>query len=379
MSKLFALFERSSDAAFAVDDQQRIIFWNQTAETLTGYPAAAALGQPCWELLAGITQEGNPLCSAHCPILLQIKAGQPTANMDMAIRTNNGLMLPVNFSTIPVGPEGWNGAKSLLIHLLRPLQKTDERFGALRLYLLGPLRAQRQDGSFINSPYWQSPAVRALLVLLVQAHPQHVHQAVLAETLWPELPPKLAQGALDTAVTHLRLCLEPELASPWDSRTILQSATGYRLHADIPVWIDLEYVTRQLENARLEPNPRRASQMLTEVLVLFRGDYLADLCKTAVWTSQQHLKAQNLQIAALETLGDLQQQLGQPQEAKKHYLSALMLDPDGDSAYQKLIHLALPHGSKVAALQYCQRLANALRSELDIILDEEFRQLLQET
>ncbi len=379
MSKLFALFEHSSDAAFAVDEDLRIIFWNQTAANLTGYSATATLGQPCWHLLAGTTKEGMPMCSAHCPILQQIKAGQSISNMDMAIRVSSGLRVPVNFSTIPVGPEGWNGDKPLLIHLLRPLQKPDERFGKLRLYLLGPLRVQRQDGSFINGPYWQTPEVRALLVLLVQAHPQPIHQAALAETLWPELPPKLAQGALDTAVTHLRLCLEPGLSAPANSRYVLSVNASYHLNEDVSIWIDLDYATCQLENARLEPNPHRASQMLVETLHFFRGDYLADLCKTAVWTSQQHLKAQNLQITALETLGDLQQQLGQPQEAKKHYLSALMLNPDGHSAYQKLIHLALPHGSKVAALQYCQRLANALRSELDIILDEEFRQLLQET
>ncbi len=379
MTKLFTLFEHSSDAAFAVDVDQRIIFWNKTAEALTGYKAETAAGQPCWKLLKGTTKDGLPLCRANCPIVLEIKGDKPTDNIDIAIKVHNGLTIPVNFSTIPVGSEGWNGDKPLLIHLLRPLQKPDVLFGTFRVYLLGPVRVQRLDGSFVNSAYWQTAEVRALLVLLAQAEGAPVPEAELMAKLWPDLPSTIAQAALETAVLHLCLSLEPEIKSPQDSKYILYKDNSYQFYDQIPLWIDLNHVTAHLENALLEPNPKRARQMLSDLLHLFRGDYLTDLSKTAVWTPSRHLYTQNLHINILETLGDIQQQLGQPQEAKKHYLSALMLNPDCDTAYQKLIHLALPHSSKIEALQYCQRLAAAIRSELDIILDVEFRELLNET
>ncbi len=379
MNKLLALFEHSSDAAFAVDESQRIIFWNQTAEAVTGYSAAGAIGQPCWKLLKGATKDSVPLCRINCPIVMQIKAGKPIYNMDMAIRGQSGMAIPVNFSTIPVGPEGWNGEKPLLIHLVRPLEKPDAQFGTFRLYLLGPLRVQRLDGSFVNSAYWQDAEVRALLVLLARAAGVPLHKSELAAMLWPNLPTSITHGALETAVHHLRLCLEPDLKAAQDSYYILYNDDSYQFNDAVPTWFDLDHATAQLESARLEPNPHRAKQILSDTLHLFRGDYLADLSKTAVWTPDQHLHVQQLQIHALETMGDLQQQLGQPQEAKKHYLSALMINPDCDTAYQKLIHLAMPHSSKIEALQYCQRLATAIRSELDIILDEEFRELLKET
>lgn len=379
MDKLFTLFEKSSDAAFAVDASQRIIFWNHTAEHLTGYTIAETAGKPCWHLLCGVTNEGIPLCRANCPIILQIKAGKPIYNIDMAIREQTGLSIPVNLSTIPVGPEHGNGEKPFLIHLMRPLPKPGSQFGAFRLYLLGPLRAQRLDGSFINGVYWQNAEVRALLVLLAQAYPAPLAANELAAALWPKLSSPIAQGVLATAVTYLCLSLEPNLEDPDDSAYIHRTAHGYQINPNIPLWCDLDYVTAQLEMARLEPNPQRAKNLLQELLILFRGDYLADLNKTAIWSLNQHLHIEKLHLTILETTGDLLQQLDQPQEAKKLYLSALMLDPDCASAYQKLIHLALPHNSKVAALQYCQRLAATLRRELDIILDEEFRELLEET
>jgi PAS domain S-box-containing protein len=379
MDKLFSLFAKSSDAAFAVDTDQRILYWNHTAEYLTGYSAEEALGQLCWEFLRGVTKECGPVCAALCPVIRQIKTGKAVCSMDMAIRGQSGLSIPINMSTIPVGPEYSNGAKPFLIHLMRPLEKPESQFGALRLYMLGPLRVQRLDGSIVNSAYWQNPDVRALLVLLAQTYPMIRHEQELAAALWPELPGSLAISVLETAVTHLRLSLEPELDDPQNSVYIQQEASGYRLNRDIPLWRDLDYVAIQLEQARLEPNPRRAKTSLQELLLLFRGDYLADLSRTAVWAADRYLVAQKLHLCALETTGDLLQQLGQPQEAKKLYLSALMVDPDYDSAYQKLIHLALPHGSKIEALAYCQRLAATLRSELDIMLDAEFRELLQET
>jgi two-component SAPR family response regulator len=135
----------------------------------------------------------------------------------------------------------------------------------------------------------------------------------------------------------------------------------------------------QMERIRLEPNLQRANTMLEALLTHFRGDYLADLRETAVWSIRRHQRAQELHLDGLETAGDCWRQLDQPQEAKKLYLSALILDPNRDTAYQKLLHLALPHSSKTETLRTCQRLTASLRRELDFMLGEAFRDLLKET
>lgn len=379
MQKLLALFEKSSDAAFVIDHDQRIIFWNETAAHLMGYTPQEAAQRKCWELLRGVTKEGCPLCKYICPIVEQVRAGETVHSQDMAIRVKGGAFLPVNFSTIPVPPEWRNGQTPLLIHLLRPLLEPDTQFGRLRLFLLGPLRAQRVDGSFVNGPYWQSAAARGLLVLLAQTGGVPVTGEWLGATLWPDLPVGEAREMVRTAVTHLRLSLEPDLPAPDHSTYVQQSGQGWLLCPDVPLWTDLDHAAAQLKRARLEPNLRCAQAMLEGLLPLFRGEYLADLRETAVWSPAHHATARQLHLATLELLGDLMAQLNQPQEAKKQYLSALMLDPDSQTAYDKLLQLAHPPSSQTISLQKCQRLSHILRCQLTILLETEFRELLTET
>ena len=378
MNQLLSLFEKSSDAAIAVDKDQHIVFWNQTAETLLGHPAAVAMGQPCWQLLDGHTRGSFHFCRANCPIMQQIRADQPVHNIDLTVNTQTGLRLPMNASTIPVADE-LNGSRIMLIHLFRPLPTADNQLDTLRVYFLGPLRAQRLDGSLVTGINWQNRYVRALLVYLAQHTHSPVAEEQLAADLWPDLPYSIARVELGTTVARLRLSLEPNLSAPQRSRYISIKDGRYSLSNKIPLWTDIDHVAQQIQQAGLEPNVRRAIQIYEEILYLFRGDYLVDLSETAVWSQQQYLHTRQLHLTILESLGQLYEQLNQPEEAKKLYLSALMLDPNQESAYQKLIQLALPNSSRIEALQYCQRLASTIRSELDIILSDEFRQLLDKT
>lgn len=378
MNSLFTLFAHSSDAAFVTNSKQQIIFWNPMAEQQTGYSAAEAVGQPCWQLLRGQSKQGVSLCRENCPVFLRARGGKSSANMDMAIIGKNGLRQPLNFSTILVQGEQWPDGEPFLIHLIRPLSQPETQFGTLRLYLLGPLRVQRLDGTFAGGAHWRDVEVRALLLLLAQARPSAIHTEELAALLWPTLPGSVAQLMLETAVAHLRLALEPDLDAPEHSTLIVYTNHSYQLNPAIPLWRDLDYVSSQFEQARLEPNPQRARSLLEEAQMLFRGDYLSDLRETAVWSATQHQQAQTLHLAILELLGDLMRP-EQPLEAKKHYLSALMIDPECHSAYQKLVQLALPHNNTATALKACQRLAAlaaTLRKQLDAMQDEELRQLL---
>ena len=58
----------TGDAAFAVDQQGNIVLWNQEAEKLLGFPASSALGQKCWNLVAGEDIFGNRYCCERCPL-----------------------------------------------------------------------------------------------------------------------------------------------------------------------------------------------------------------------------------------------------------------------------------------------------------------------
>ncbi len=56
----------SSDAAFAVDAELRVVAWNERAHELLGYREEEVLGRPCWDVLQGLFPDGTPLCSPEC-------------------------------------------------------------------------------------------------------------------------------------------------------------------------------------------------------------------------------------------------------------------------------------------------------------------------
>ncbi len=349
MNKLFNLFTDISDAAFAIDDKQRIIFWNRSAESLFAQKSSAALGQHCWKVMGGVTKGGLSFCRPDCQIIMQMRAGKTVKNIDLLVKGHSGLHTDVNISTIPAA-HLTNGEQPLLIHLIRPHEIPGTQVEALRLFLLGPLLVQRVDGSHVEGHFWKNPVVRALLVHLAQAEHGFVDEEELRHVFWPELPRSMAQASLETAVLHLRLCLEPKLLDATRSHYILRHKKSYQINPDIPLWFDTNHVTAQIIKAQLEPNPRLALQKYQAILQLFRGSYLQDLQQQPVWSQNNAQQVDKLKWSILEALGDLYAQLDQPQEAKTHFLQALTLNPDNESAYQKLMHLALPRQVRLDAL-----------------------------
>ena len=60
---------KTSEVAYAVNREGRIVAWNRAAENVFGYKDSEALGQRCWELLCGEDAFGNRYCCAGCPVL----------------------------------------------------------------------------------------------------------------------------------------------------------------------------------------------------------------------------------------------------------------------------------------------------------------------
>ena len=59
MSPITELMARSVDGVFAIDDNQRVIFWNSACEQLTGISAKDALYMRCHEILKGLDPHGR--------------------------------------------------------------------------------------------------------------------------------------------------------------------------------------------------------------------------------------------------------------------------------------------------------------------------------
>lgn len=117
---LMKLLARSADGVFAVDEEQRIIFWSKAMEELLGLPKSQVLGKYCYDVVLGSDYEGHPFCRWDCPAIKSARRGRSVPNYDIACR-RDGRELWLNVSIVPVPRSAPGGA--MAIHLIRDVSQ----------------------------------------------------------------------------------------------------------------------------------------------------------------------------------------------------------------------------------------------------------------
>jgi DNA-binding CsgD family transcriptional regulator len=109
---------RSGDALMALGPDLRVDAWNEELESLTGIPAAEAIGRPCWEVLGGLDERGAVICHPGCSAARLTREGWPIPSRRILIRTAAGRKLvtmstiaAVNADSDPVGLHPTPGAE----------------------------------------------------------------------------------------------------------------------------------------------------------------------------------------------------------------------------------------------------------------------------
>jgi len=103
------------EGAYMVDRERRIVFWNRSAEKLTGYLASDVIGFKCSaNILRHVTAEGVELCTNGCPLLATMRDGA-TREAEVYLHHVNGHRLPVFVRSAPLHDEGGKIAGSLEI------------------------------------------------------------------------------------------------------------------------------------------------------------------------------------------------------------------------------------------------------------------------
>jgi DNA-binding CsgD family transcriptional regulator len=72
------LIANSAAAAFAIDRNDRIIYWNAGAAKLLGWNPNEMIGKFCYEALEGRDPFGNVYCTKQCPIVKGTTTGEET-------------------------------------------------------------------------------------------------------------------------------------------------------------------------------------------------------------------------------------------------------------------------------------------------------------
>jgi DNA-binding CsgD family transcriptional regulator len=113
----------SAESMFAVDEDQRIVAWNNTATQTFGIDRRAALGSLCFHLLGGCDMRGRAFCRLDCPVIIAAEQGHATPVLRLNLG-KNGSSASFEVSTVVLTDDGRLGT---VVHLCR--QTVASRWG----------------------------------------------------------------------------------------------------------------------------------------------------------------------------------------------------------------------------------------------------------
>jgi len=102
------LTENLNQGVYFLDKDKKIIYWNQTAERITGYKAEEITGKSCSDgFLMHINEEGKNLCNDCnlCPIMVVFNSGE-VYDGELYIKHKDGYRILVHTNVFPVRNDG---------------------------------------------------------------------------------------------------------------------------------------------------------------------------------------------------------------------------------------------------------------------------------
>jgi len=103
------------DGLYITDKNKKILFWNESAERITGYSYSEVIGKPyCSNILMHIDGEGNSLCTKECPIDATLKDYQ-IREIEAYIHHKEGHRIPVSIRVVPLLDEDGENAGAIEI------------------------------------------------------------------------------------------------------------------------------------------------------------------------------------------------------------------------------------------------------------------------
>ena len=83
------------DGVYVLDRERKIVYWNKSAERLTGYRSEEVLGHCCSDsILVHVDHGGNSLCQNGCPMAVALDDGIPR-EMEVYLHHKHGHRVPV--------------------------------------------------------------------------------------------------------------------------------------------------------------------------------------------------------------------------------------------------------------------------------------------
>lgn len=141
------------DGVYAVDEEQRIVLWNQGAQEILGYTTEEAVGRYCFEMVRGTDEDGRRICGKDCAVQMSARQGRPGCGHNVLVRAKDGTPRWLSLSHIPVAPVG-NGLPTV-VHVFRDATKEVEAkqlVGRLSSFFAEYSRAEAESPAAV-APY----------------------------------------------------------------------------------------------------------------------------------------------------------------------------------------------------------------------------------
>ena len=96
------LLDHMSDGVYFVDQERRILYWNEGAARLTGYERSEMIGRLCQDdTLCHVDAAGHALCKDGCPLTASVSDGR-SHEAQVFLRHKQGRRVPVRVRVQPI-------------------------------------------------------------------------------------------------------------------------------------------------------------------------------------------------------------------------------------------------------------------------------------
>jgi diguanylate cyclase (GGDEF)-like protein/PAS domain S-box-containing protein len=100
--KVASVLENLHNGVYFVDKNRKILFWNKSAETITGFSSDEVVNTHCHNnILNHVDYQGNPLCTDGCPLSSTIEDGK-NKTVNVFLKHKDGHRLPITVTSIPL-------------------------------------------------------------------------------------------------------------------------------------------------------------------------------------------------------------------------------------------------------------------------------------
>jgi ATP/maltotriose-dependent transcriptional regulator MalT/two-component SAPR family response regulator len=223
----------------------------------------------------------------------------------------------------------------------------------------------------LRSGDWRSITSRDLFFFLLCQGPATKDQ--LANTFWPDLPPGKLRSTLHVTIYRLRRALDP-LA------TVVFEDDRYHFNRRLNYVFDVEVFERLLVQAGAveAANSARATELYSQALDLFRGDFLEDYASGHdEWRVMRANELSEKYLEALDSLGSLLTKQQEHQVALDIFKRAASYDPYRESARRGVMRSLVALQRRVEALRHYNELEHFLETELGASPTAETERLYQ--